>query len=252
MKLLPVILILFFYISINSLNGEIIKIGGYSFPPFVEKNEDEFVGVAIELIKVLNEFQNKYEFIFVPTSPVRRYADFDNNFFDLMMFEDMAWGWSSRDDVVSSSVFLEGGEVYITRTHPTKDQGYFDDISSKSISGILGYHYGFAGFSGDEKYLKENFNMELSSSHEGNIRKVLAGRTDISVVTLSYLNRYLNENPSKRAQLLISEKFDQRYHHTILIRKNGTISVSEINRLLTQMKEQGELDRLWKKYGIKR
>ncbi len=251
MKFIFVILISFIWINLSLLQGETIKVGGYLFPPFVEMDGDEFVGLTIEFIQALNGFQDDYRFIFIPTAPVRRYADFDNNFFDLMMFEDIAWGWGGRDDVVSSSVFLEGGEVYITRTHPTKNQSYFDDISSKSISGILGYHYGFAGFSGDEKYLKENFNIELSSSHEGNIRKVLAGRSEISVVTLSYLNIYLKENPDKRPQLLISEKFDQRYHHTILGRKNGKISVSEINRLLTQMEERGVLDRLWNKYGIK-
>ncbi len=230
--------------------AETINVGGYTFPPFLEKKGDNYVGVVFDIIEELNNFQDKYEFQFVPTASRRRTEHFEKKIFDIIMFEDIAWGWSDRNDVVASKVFLEGGEVYIAKADPSRNQSYFDDLSNKSIAGILGYHYGFAGFSGDDKYLKENFDIQLSTSHEGNIRKVLAGRSDVSVVTLSYLNKYLKENPDKRNQLLISDKFDQRFHHTILFRKNGKISVDEMNALITGMENSGAFARIWAKYGI--
>ncbi len=158
-------------------------------------------------------------------------------------------GWKDKGIAVSK-VFLKGGEVYITKAEFSKDQSYFDSIKHKSIAVILGYHYGFANFNSDEKFLKNNFNIQLSSTHKGNIGKILMGRSDISVITLSYLNRFFKQNPDMKKRLLVSEKFDQQYNHTILLRKNSKIDVKEVNTLLTKMDEAGMLSRIWKKYGI--
>jgi len=69
-------------------------------------------------------------------------------------------------------------------------------------------------------------------------------------VSISYLDDFFKENQDKKGQLLISEKLDQRYNHTILLRRNAIIDVKEINILLTKMEKAGVLSRLWKKYGI--
>ncbi|MCP4106553.1 MAG: transporter substrate-binding domain-containing protein [Desulfobacteraceae bacterium] len=230
----------------NQVIAETVKVGGYVFPPFLEEADSQYVGMTIDLIDEMNSFQKKYKFQFVSTS---RFLNFDERKFDLIMFEDKAWGWEGRD-IAASKVFLKGGEVYITKAEFSKDQSYFDNFKNKSVAAILGYHYGFANFNSDEKFLKDNFNIQLSSAHEGNIRKVLMGRADISVVTLSYLNRLFKLNPDIRKALLVSEKFDQRYNHTILLRKNSKIDVKEVEALLTKMKEAGVLSRIWKKYGI--
>ncbi|WP_019615407.1 substrate-binding periplasmic protein [Psychromonas ossibalaenae] len=248
--------ILVFFIVFGGLIGtaqaavETIKVGGYYFPPFVDKNDKEqYFGIAIDLIKEMNYFQDKFYFQFVPTSPKRRYSAFEQKEFDLIMFEDLAWGWKNKD-LAASKVILQGGEVYITKAEPFKNQSYFDSLKDKSFAVILGYHYGFAGFNADEKFLKKNFKIKLNTAHSINIKMILSGRTDISVVSLSNLNRYLKKNPGKREMLLVSEKFDQQYNHRILLRKDAQIDVLEMNTLLTQMDKAGILLRIWEKYGI--
>ncbi|MCP4021056.1 MAG: transporter substrate-binding domain-containing protein [Desulfobacteraceae bacterium] len=228
---------------------ETIKVGGYVFPPFVEKLNDQHIGITIDLINELNKFQQAYRFEFVTTSPKRRYADFETGRFDIIMFEDKNWGWKDKP-VVSSKVFLKGGEVYITKADPSKDQSYFDNLKGKSFAVMLGYHYGFANFNADETYLKNNFDIQLGSMPDANILKVLIGRSDISVVTLSYLHKFLKKNPDKKSQLLISVKMDQEYNHTILVGKKGKIDLQTINTLLLQIKDAGILDRVLKNYGF--
>jgi len=227
----------------NNLNAEVIYIGGYHFPPFIEVNKNNVTGITKQLIHEMNKFQDKYTFEFFMTSPSRRYYDFDQGKFDLIMFEDIKWGWKNKD-IVASKVYLKGGEVYITKAEPTKDQSYFDNLKDKHIAIIKGYHYGFANFVSDEKYLRDHFKVQFSSHHEGNILKIIAGRADVSVVTLCFLKQFISKNPDKKKQILISEKYDQRYNHTILARKNSSITLTEINTLLTKMKNAGILSRL--------
>jgi len=248
MKRIDFLLVLFLIITIffysNNLIAEVIKVGGYHFPPFVELDRDNKAsGITKQLIHEMNQIQDKYTFVFFLTSPTRRYFDFDQKKFDLIMFEDIRWGWQNKD-IAASKVFFKGGEVYITKADPKKDQSYFDHFQDKSIAIIKGYHYRFANFNSDETYLKDHFRVQFSSHHKGNILKVLFGRADISVVTLVYLKHFLFHHPEKKKRLLISEKFDQKYNHTILVRKKASITMKEINTLLTQMDHAGIISRI--------
>jgi len=248
--------ILFLFLSVaqtDSLQAaETIKVGGYVFPPFVERLADHYSGLTLDLIEAMNDYQKTYRFTFVSTSAKRRYRDFDEGEYDMIFFESIAWGWGKKTAVHASKVFLKGGEVYITKASSDKSQGYFNDFKGKSIAGYLGYHYGFAGFNADERFLREKFNVELSSTHEGNILRVLRDRVDMAVVTKSYLDTYLKKHPEHKALLLISSRLDQTYKHTILLRKNKKPFMKEMNKLLTDMEKSGILDRLWEKYGITR
>ena len=119
--------------------------------------------------------------------------------------------------------------------------------------GVMGYHYGFANFNADEEYLSRHFKILLSSDHLRNIRLILIDRpelAEVAVVTRSYLSAYLREHPEDKSKLMISDKMDQHYHHTILVRENGPLPVSEINRLLDELTSSGEMRRLTERYGI--
>ncbi len=198
----------------------------------------------------MNRFQDKYQFQFITISSKRRYRDFDKDKFDIIMFEDIAWGWKGKN-IEASKVFLHGGEVYITQADPSKNQSYFDNLKNKSMTVILGFHYGFANFNADEKFLRKNFKIEFNSSHSGNIKKILQRRADISIVTLSFLKKIFKQNPNMQKKLLVSKKFDQHYNHTILLRKNSKFTAREMNTMLNQMENAGVLSRVWAKNGIK-
>ncbi|MBC7537743.1 MAG: transporter substrate-binding domain-containing protein [Bacteriovorax sp.] len=217
----------------------VVKIGAYEFPPFVTWVSGKPNGVLVKLSKHLNETQKKYSFELIETSSNRRYDDMKNKYYDIIFFENIQWGWL-KYPVQASKVFLVGGEVFITKILDNKNQTYFNDLKNKTIRGILGYHYGFANFLTDPLTLKK-WNIELTNSHEGNIVAVLEGRSDLAIVTKEYLDIYLKKNSEAKKNLLVSNKMDQMYHHTVLIREGSPISVSEINGLLDNIKKDQSL-----------
>lgn len=230
--------------------AEIVNVGGYIFPPFVEQDPNgDLTGVSFDLIEAFNQYQSKYKFRFTPTSPKRRYLSFQRNEFDIIMFENKAWGWQ-KINVAASDVFLKGGEVYISKVHPNRDQSYFDTFTNKHMVGILGYHYGFANFISNEEELRKKFQISLTVDNNGSIDMIRRDRGDIAVITKSFLYRKFKQAPIMREELLVSEKLDQEYQHTILVRKSTQPSIVEINEILDGLKKNGMLLKIWQKYGI--
>ncbi|GAA5314929.1 MAG: transporter substrate-binding domain-containing protein [Candidatus Pelagadaptatus aseana] len=239
-------------LSIGAHAGERreVAVGIYHFAPFAfEDSNTKPSGMTYDLVDALNQLQHQYHFSLFKTTPSGRYKAFERNHFDMMVFESKLWGWQDRP-MLASKVFLKGGEVYITLKKPGRDQSFFNNVGDKSIIGIRGYHYGFANFNSDQEYLKQNFKILLTHSNESSIRMLLGGRGDVAVVTQSYLQLYLKHNPEAADKLLISEKLDQEYQHTFLIRDGHDITPEQINVWLQQLKSNGTLDDIWRKWGL--
>ena len=236
-----------------ALAAELVRVGGYEFPPFVETDGGQARGLTIDLIEALNKAQSQYEFRFVATSARRRYADIAEGHIDAIFFESPEWEWAAKGLPVDfSNVFLQGGEVFIAPAKPGRGQDWFDDLKGKRLVGILGYHYGFANFVADPDQLAAKWGMKLVNNHRSSIEMVLADRMDVAVVTDAYLNSYLARNPGARERLVISDRYDQRYNHRILLRRGGPVEVGAINALLAGMERDGTLARLWKAAGVLR
>ncbi len=253
MKLYMKILLLFTLaaLSSNTFARKEIMVGGYEFPPFVSINDGKPQGMTLDLIELLNKSQNKYLFKFTLTTSKRRYKDFSENKYSLIFFENIIWGWQA-EPIAPSRVILNGGEVFIAKAIPGRDESFFNTLKDKTILGIIGYHYKFANLVTNREYLQKYFKMELGTGHRENINSVIDRDSPmIAIVTKSYLNLFLSKNPTLRSKLLISSKFDQIYRHTILVRQNTAPGISEINELIDKLKKKGELDKVWQKYGIK-
>ncbi|MGK0291122.1 MAG: polar amino acid transport system substrate-binding protein [bacterium] len=234
----------------TTASAKVIKVGAYYFAPFVEKGKGrELKGLTIDIVKAINSFQKKYQFKIVLTSPRKRYRDLKNKKIDMLIFESISWGWK-KQHVHASNVFLKGGEVYVALAKKGRNQNFFSSFRKKKMVGILGYHYGFANFNSNPKFLKKTYNMYLTNSNKSNIRMILKNKVDIAVVTKSYLDRFFFQNPQFKKRLLVSKKLDQAYQHTMLIKKGIRPDVKEINKILTKMKRSGELAKIWKQYGI--
>jgi ABC-type amino acid transport substrate-binding protein len=241
-------------VAATSTARETIYVGGYVFPPFIELQQDQVAGATIDLIAAFNELQSDYTFTFRETSPKRRYKDFTDQRFDMLMFESVHWGWKDYP-VQASNVYMEGGEVYIAYNREGRDQRFFDDLRSRRMVGILGYHYSFADFNADEDFLTKNYEILLSNNHDRNIRLILLNRpelAEVGVVTESYLERFLTKNETVRDKILKSDKMDQKYDHTILLRNDHpSLKIAYINQLLDAAKSDGVLEALRKKYSIR-
>lgn len=232
---------------------DVVTVAGYEFGPFVDVDAGNKVsGLSLALVDQLNRYQDRFEFRFVLTSPNRRYKDFQDRKFDIIFFESPDWGWNEKKIPVDvSDVFLDGGELYIAQAMPGRGQDYFADLAGKRMVGILGYHYGFAGYEADPAILATRHRMSLVNDNAASIELILKDRGDVAVVTDAYLKRYLKSHPGTEPRLLLSERFDQHYAHRALVRPGAVISVTDINRLLAAMTKDQTLPRLWRDFGVK-
>jgi len=227
----------------------LVKVGGYPFPPFVETNTGQHSGLTLELIELFNQHQTEFKLEYVHTSPKRRYSDFDEKRFDVLFFESKVWGWGEYP-VDASDVFLTGGEVYIANRKRGNQQSYFDKLDNKRLVGVLGYHYGFAGFNADTDFLMQHFDIRLVSTPESILKRITSDKSDVGVITLAYLNAQTLTDPELKARILVSDKMDQEYQHTILVRRNGKVSVDHFNAWLKALKQNGKLKALFSRYNL--
>jgi ABC-type amino acid transport substrate-binding protein len=231
--------------------AELVRVGGYDFPPFVEDSATAPRGLTLDLIDALNKAQSEVQFRFVPTSPRRRYGDLSEGRLDAIFFESPEWEWAEKGYPADfSNVFLRGGEVFIALNKPGRGQDYFADLKGKRLVGILGYHYGFAGFNSDPDTLARTYGMKLVTTHRSSIDMVVGERVDIGIVTDAYLHAYLQRAPEIAGRLLVSDRYDQMYNHRILVRRGGPLSSATVNRLLAGMERDGTLARIFRDAGV--
>lgn len=228
---------------------EVVRVGVYDFPPYAFVS-NKVTGVTVDMIEKMNGFQQEYEFVIVPTTAQRRYKDFNDKKFDMLIFESKSWGWLKHPMSVSRA-FLTGAEIYVAKVATGRDQGFFSNFKKKAMIGVGGYHYGFARFHSERAYMEKNFNIVLTENQHKCLEALMKGRGEIAVLSRDYLNYHFERHPEDRAKLLLSEKIDQTYRHTILLRNNmATIGIRDINRMIEQMKRQGTLEPLWKESGL--
>ncbi|MDZ3993049.1 hypothetical protein PspTeo4_22464 [Pseudomonas sp. Teo4] len=227
-----------------------MKIGAAHFPPYtVRPEQGADTGLLPQLVEALNRLQQDYRFVLVPTSIQRRFGDLQQGRTDMAIFENPQWGWQQIPHQ-TVDMGLEDAEVFVAKKLGNRDQHYFDDLSGKRLALFNGYHYAFASFNPDPNYLRKTYNATLTYSHDSNLLMVQAGRSDIALVTRSYLSDFLVRNPDSLGQLMASERVDQIYHHYALLRPGAPISDEAFAALLRYLRDTGELTRIFQPYRI--
>lgn len=238
------------FLALPTEAAQLVRIGAAHFPPYTVRPENGAdTGLLPQMVEALNQAQTDYQFVLVPTSIPRRFNDFKQGRVDMAIFENPEWGWQ---DVPHTSVDmgLEDAEVFVAQREPDRAQSYFTDLRGKRLALFSGYHYAFAEFNADPKFLAGQYNATLTYSHDSNLLMVLRGRADIALVTRSYLNDYVLRNPEVGPQLLVSERIDQVYHHYALIRPQAPISSEAFAQLLQMLRDNGQLLKIFQPYQI--
>lgn len=228
---IPFLLILLFSTAFASVPEQpiVVRVGGYEFAPFIEKEGKE--GIVKDLIEKLNTTQNKYHFEFVLTSANRRYRDFKAQKYDVILFEDEAWSWKdSKMTYGKTEVLANGGEMAVALNDGLRTQNYFDDLSSKKIEVVLGYHYRIADMKVDAQSLTKKGIIQ-GKSYESNLADLMSNKVDVTFINSLMLTRYLNKNKELKDKFLIRQKMDHQFALRALIHPNSPIKVSELEKL---------------------
>lgn len=218
-----------------------VKVGAYRIPPFFEHTANGQKGITVELIKYLNKNQSKYKFVIVETSPRRRYRDLENGYYDIIFFENSVWGWNSREvSFLESKTFATGMDLYVAKRNPAlkNQQDIFKDMNNKTYFLKSGFHYGFLDLKSHD--VKKD-NLFYTNSSLGNIKNIIRGKADITVVNDSFLKLFLSQSPQYKNEIVISKKADQVHLFKVLMSKGSPISIKEIEGLFPLIKKSGFL-----------
>ena len=235
---------------VPSQAAQLVRVGAAHFPPYTVRPESGAdTGLLPQLVEALNALQSDYQFVLVPTSIPRRFGDFKQGRVDMAIFENPNWGWT---DIPHTTVDmgLEDAEIFVAQRMPDRQQSYFADLTGKRLALFSGYHYEFANFNADPKYLAKNYNATLTYSHDSNLLMVLRGRADIALVTRSYLSDYLLRNEKVADQLLVSARIDQIYHHYAILRPTAPITGEAFGKLLQGLRDNGQMLKIFDPYKI--
>jgi len=230
--------------------AQVVRIGAAHFPPYTirpEKGED--TGLLPQLVGALNAAQSDFQFQLVPTSIPRRFRDFQQGRIDMAIFENPDWGWQKIPHV-NVDMGLEDAEIFVAQRVEGRSEDYFHELHGKRLALFSGYHYAFADFNPDPKYLADNYNATLTYSHDSNLLMVLRGRADIALVTRSYLSDFMARNPDEARQLLVSERIDQIYRHFALLRPQAAITGEQFSQLLQILRDNGQMYKIFQPYRI--
>ncbi|MCX4219421.1 MULTISPECIES: ABC transporter substrate-binding protein [Pseudomonas] len=230
--------------------AQVVRVGAAHFPPYTIRPENGAdTGLLPELVAALNGAQSDYRFELVPTSIPRRFGDFKDGRTDMAIFENPEWGWK---DIPHATVDmgLEDAEIFVAQNKPGRQQNYFADLKGKRLALYSGYHYEFANFNADPKYLAEAYSATLTYSHDSNLLMVLRGRADIALVTRSYLFDYLLRNEKVRDELLVSQRIDQIYHHYAILSPKAPITGEAFGKLLQGLRDNGQMLKIFDPYKI--
>ncbi len=206
----------------------VVRVGGYEFAPFVEKEGNE--GMLRELITKLNSSQKKYHFEFVHTSANRRYKDFLQRKFDVIFFEDENWSWRKKNiNYARTDILLQGEEVAVALKYD-RNQSYFESLENKKVRIILGFHYQLNEMDSDqEKILKKGY--EQGKSYNENMNDLLEKKVDITFLNSFYLKRAFEFDRELKEKILISERPDHTFVLRGLVHPSSPITVSELEKL---------------------
>lgn len=229
-----------------------IAVGVYHFPPAAAVQENRAEGLLGELLAELESTHEDITFRIVHTSPKRRHMDFEAGLYDIIFFESLDWGWKSRP-VDATQPVLKDEDIYLALDKPGRDQGFFDSVTDRNIVAISGYHYGFADLSTDNTELEERFQIEFSHSHARNLNLIKADRpslAEVAIISRSYLQMYLKQNPEDQDRFLVSDVADQTYRLRILARKDGPVSADSLEQLLSPLIDDGRYQEMVERHGL--
>jgi ABC-type amino acid transport substrate-binding protein len=208
-------------------------------------------GVIADFVNRMNEVQDKFRFELTIYPRLRLDQVFMDKQADVYPLRTVAW---TRPELglLQTRTILTSGDVYVARrTNRFGGRKVFDDLKKRKIAGVRGYHYQLFNNNPDETYVKKHFAAYLFSSNEAVVHFVLADRADIGIVPEVIVAAYL-EDPTMRDKLIIGERYDSRFELSNLVRKDGPVSVDEMNAIIDLMVKSGDVDKLKAKLSIPR
>ncbi len=206
-------------------------------------------GELADFVNRMNAVQDKFQFDLHIYPRLRVDSAFESKQADVYPLRTVAWTRPASGLLATKTIFTSGDIYFAKRNNRHGGRKVFDNLKTRGVAGVRGYHYQLFNNIQDEKYIRKHFRAHLLGSNEAVISFVMAGRTDIGIVPEVILAKYL-EDPAFRAQVIVGDAYDSRVELSNLVRKDGPISVDEMNTIVDLLVKSGDVGRLRTKLSV--
>lgn len=216
--------------------SEILKVGAYHYPPFM--NEQSHNGIYMALSKAI-EAQGKasFKWEYYPYARVDRL--FDLGKLDLEI--GSAPSWNAHKDIpgVFTQTFYELEDVSIYREGENKHAAKFDDIKGQTIGIVRGYTFPQFQDVFDKKLARR-----IDAPNEEQLLNLLINKRIDQVFMSRQVFYYLSHQNPKLKSLVIGDVVG-RYPVAIRVHPNKADVIPSLNHAIQQLKSSGEIKRLF-------
>ena len=238
----PLALALLFAAAAPAGAGTVVKAyNSYQGPPFVEGKH----GLAQELVRYVNrKLEGRYtlELVTLPRRQLNQRMEASGGFDGVALFlSPLFIGDLPRKRFHWSPAFLEDSNAIVSRIdNPVRYTGAASLVGLR-FSGIYGNRY-----PGIDEYVGKSLQRSNAPDAMGNLRKLVAGQADFTVMPLSsfrYLRRQMDREKLPLGQLHVGDKpFNQFGRHFVTARDAGPLA-AELDRIAAAM----PCDRAWRR-----
>jgi ABC-type amino acid transport substrate-binding protein len=196
-------------------------------------------GVIADFVERMNQVQTKYRFELAIFPRLRLDQIFIDNEADVYPLRTVAWTRPELGLLATKTVFASGDVYFAHSVNRFGGRKVFADLKKRRVAGVRGYHYQLFKNNPDEAWIKKNYNAYLVATNEAVVNFVLADRADIGIVPEVIMAQYLAD-PAMRPQLLVGD-YDSRVELSNLVRKDGPISVDDMNEIVDLLVKSGDV-----------
>lgn len=206
------------------------------FPPFEYMDEGKIVGFDIDLINEVAKLIKKdikiMNISFDGLIPALQSKKVDLIVSGMTITEDR------KKSVAFTQSYYTSREQMIMLNNTTTDINNLEDLQNKKVGVIL-------GFTGDILISEmENVNIERFNSASSAILALQAQKLDALVIDFETAHNYV----SVHSDLKLVETSSTEEDYAIALRLQDQELLEKINEAITQLKENGTMDALYKKY----
>ena len=228
-------------------NAVTVRVGGYPFEPFVADGH----GITAQFLELLNKSQEDIHFELVSIPSQRRYELMRREVIDAVFFEMPVWGWQDYEaEIEVSTPIMRGTEIYVARREEGGEEAMFKLSPERKVAVTLGYHYAFADFSADQNYIRSKVDAVFAEKVSQTLRYLRSGAVDLAVMSDIFLLSQYQKTPQLKAELAIGPVPDHNYSLPVIVHRNAPVSARQIDALVTQLRQSGELEQFFEQFGI--
>jgi len=207
-------------------------------------------GPLVDLIEDMNQVQKHFRFEILIVPRMRLDSRFMDKTADVYPLRTTAWT-APELGLLATRTLLTSGDVYIARRdNPNGGRAVFKDLPRRSIAGVRGYHYRLFDNNPDEAYITSRFKAQLLTSNESVLKFVQAGHADVGIVPEAIMAMSMAD-PALREQLIVGDVYDSKVELSNLVRRDGPISVAEMNEIVEALVKNGAVGKLKSRLNLK-